>query len=90
MRAYTDVFKKPLDKYEVTGIVIEIIRHKQPTTAFITRRGKWGIGKALAILNLLEDAGVISPGMRGRRTILLKDPDAAINAALRQLKKGRK
>jgi len=90
MRAYTDVFKKPLDKNEVAGVVREIIAHKQPTVAFIARRFKWGFGKALAVLTLLDDAGVISPAMRGRRTILLKDPDAAINAALRQLKKGRK
>lgn len=90
MKPYTDVFKKPLDKNEVAGVVKEILRAKNPTTSFIARRFKWGYGKAMAILMLLDDAGVISPAMRGRRTIILTEPDAAINAALRQLKKGRK
>lgn len=90
MKAYRDVFKKPLNKDEVQGVVLEIIRANNPTTSFIARRFKWGFGKAMVMLTLLDDAGVISPAMRGRRTIILKDPKAAVNAALRQLKKGRK
>jgi hypothetical protein len=39
---------------------------------------------------LLDDAGVTSPMMRGKRHIILKDESAAVNAALRQLRKGRK
>lgn len=89
MKAYTDVFKKPLDKNEVAAVVRQVVTEKRPTTSFLTRRFGMGYYKALAIMVLLDDAGVTTPMMRGRRTIILKDPDTAINAALRQLKKGK-
>lgn len=90
MKSYTDALKKPLDKHEVAAVVRQMVTENRPTTTFITRRFRMGFGKALAIMMLLDDAGVISPMMRGKRTIILKDVDSAINAALRQLKRGKK
>lgn len=89
MKAYTDALKKPLDKHEVAAVVRLMIAANRPSTSFVTRRFGMGFGKAFAIIMLLDDAGVISPMMRGKRTIILKDVDTAINAALRQLKRGK-
>lgn len=90
MKPYTDVFKKPLDKNEVASVVRTMVTEKHPTTSFITRRYGYGYGKALEMIMLLQDAGVLGPLSRGKHTILLKTPDAAVNAALRQLKKGKR
>lgn len=85
---YVDVFKKPISKQEVAIAVREIIAANKPGTLFIVRRLRFGYAKASAIMSLLEDAGVVSLTHNNKRTILLKNTDAAINAALRQLKKG--
>lgn len=85
---YADVFKKPLDKHEVANAVRAMVKAGNPTPSFFIRSFRFGVSKAMAMSRLLDDAGVTSPMMRGRRTILLKDPEAAVNAALRQLKKG--
>lgn len=90
MKVYTDVFKKPLDKHEVAAVVRQMVAEKRPSTSFITRRFGIGYGKALNIMLLLEDAGVVGPLMSGRRTVILKDIETAVNAALRQLRKGNK
>lgn len=87
---YTDVFKKPLSRQDVTMATRLAVREKNANTSLLVRRLKWGYGKALATAMLLDDAGVTSPMMRGKRHIILKDESAAVNAALRQLKKGRK
>jgi len=88
MQKYVDTFKKPLDKHEVAAVVRQMVAEKRPTTSFITRRFGLAYGKALGIMELLEDAGVVGPLMRGRRSVILKDVETAVNAALRQLKKG--
>lgn len=84
------LFNPKLDKHEVAAVVRAMVIEKRPSTSFITRRFGFGYRKALKIMMLLDDAGVVGPLMRGRRTIILKDVDAAINAALRQFKKGKK
>ena len=85
---YVDVFKKPLAKEDVATAARLMVREKNTNTSLLTRRLRWGYGKALNIVMLLMDAGVIGPTMNGRRSLLLKQEDAAVNAALRQLRKG--
>ena len=85
---YVDVFKKPLAKEDVATAARLMVREKNTNTSLLTRRLRWGYGKALNIVMLLMDAGVICPTMNGRRSLLLKQEDAAVNAALRQLRKG--
>lgn len=88
MKLYTDVFKKPIKKEEVAAVVRQIVSENRPTSSFITRRFGFGYAKASVIIRLLEDADVISLMHRGKRTVLIKDVDGAVNASLRQLRKG--
>lgn len=88
MKAYTDVFAQPIDKNHVAAAVRLIVSTNDPRTMFITRRLGIGYGKASAIMELLEDAGVVSLVHNRKRSVILKSPDTAINAALRQLRKG--
>lgn len=87
MKAYTDVFKKPLDKKEVATVVMVVVMQKTTSVVHIQRFVNIGAGKLNKILQLLEDAGVISSEPR---SILLNRVDAATNAAFRQLKKGKR
>lgn len=92
MKIYTDTFKKPITQAEVRTAVVMILKRKQADPFMLGRTIKgFGPGKANTVIRLLEDAGVISEQNGANylpRTILLKNEDAAINAALRQLKKG--
>ena len=87
MKQYTDVFKKPLDKKEVATVVMVVVMQKTTSVIEVQRYINIGAGKLNKIFQLLEDAGVISSEPR---SILLNRVDAATNAALRQLKKGKK
>lgn len=90
MKAYRDVFGNPLSKRDVEAAARLMAQTKRATTSLLTRRFAWGYGKASRMVELLEDAGVVSlmDGSRGR-TIILKNEDAAVNAALRQRRKGK-
>ena len=89
MKIYTDAFKKPIKPAEVRTAVIVILKAKRVDAITLTRSIKgFGLTKANTIIRLLEDATVVSDQWHGPRKILLKNEDAAINAALRQLRKG--
>lgn len=91
MKRYTDIMGHPLKREDVATSVREMVKAKRTGPTFLQRRiSGMGYGKASRIVELLEDAGVVSlmPGGGHPRTLLLKNEDAAINAALRQLKKG--
>lgn len=90
MKAYRDVFGNPLTKQDVAAAARLIVQMKRATTSLLTRRLGWGYGKAFRMMELLEDAGVVSlmDGSRPR-TIILKNEDTAVNAALRQRNKGK-
>lgn len=92
MRPYVDVQGKKLLKNEVAAVIREMQKARRTGPTFVQRRFGMGYGKAMRIVELLEDAGVLSlygPSDRPR-VMLLKTEDAAINAALRQLKRGKK
>lgn len=84
-----EMFSKELKSEDVAQATRLIIQYKKPTTMLLTRYLHFGISKANRILTLLEDAKVLVKNSNGERTIILKG-DAAVNAALRQLKKGKK
>lgn len=92
MKIYTDAFKKPITQADVRTAVVIILQKKQADAFMLTRSIKgFGPAKASTVIRLLEDAQVISEQFNSDttpRVILLKNEDAAINAALRQLKKG--
>lgn len=87
---YTDIFKNPITKDQVAHAVRAIIKTNKPRTITIAIHLRIGHYKASTIMVLLEDAGVVGVGLNYHRTIKIKNTDAAINAALRQLKKGGK
>lgn len=90
-RPYTDVLGNEFTRAEVS-MAIEVVRFQSKVNpVYLHRPTRWGIGKASNMLTLLGDAGVLSRKHEGGfRSIILRDYDQALNAALRQLKKGRR
>lgn len=90
MKVYTDVFKKPLSVADVRAAATVIVQSKRPSMYTLQRRLGMGAGKAIVMIRLLEDAGVITELTKAQpdRTVILKGEAAAVNAALRQLRKG--
>lgn len=83
MKQYRDLFGKKISKQDTVQAVIHTVRTGKPGAFNISRRMGIGLFKATRLVRVLQDAGITSPTGR----ILLKE-DAAVNAALRQLKKG--
>lgn len=90
MKPYRDIFKKPITKDDVE-LAVSIVVTTGKTSAFaLNRYMQIGMSKVSRIIGLLEDAGVVSKRVNGERTLILKNQAGATNAALRQLKKGKK
>ena len=89
MKPYTDIFKKPIKRDEVATATRLVVSSGRVSTSLIQRRMQIGYGKAARIVELLEDAKVVDLMHNGHRTIILKNEEAAVNAALRQFKKGK-
>lgn len=87
---YVDIFKKPLKAEDVALACRTICQAKRrPSSSLLQRKLGWGYGKVLRMYELLEDAQVVGLQQRdATRTLILKNEETAINAALRQLKKG--
>jgi len=85
MKQYRDLFGKKLSKQDTVQAVIHTVRSGNPNAMNIARRMGIGFFKATRLTRLLVDAGVTTQA----GLVLLKE-DAAVNAALRQLKKGHK
>ena len=90
MKAYTDIFNQPISKDDVRMAVAVTVRTGNPYPSNLQRRMKIGYGKAARLVKVLADAGVTSDRNKSPRYVILKDEVQATNAALRQLKKGRK
>lgn len=90
MKPYRDVFGNKLTQRDVAGAVRVTVQHGKASPSLLQRTFKWGYGKAARITALLEDAGVVGPLTDKPRPVILKNEDAAINAALRQLRKGKR
>ncbi len=87
---YTDVFGKPLKKDEVALAVQATVQYSIINTMALNRSTRLGIIKSANILRLLESAKVVSAAKDGNRTVTLRNHAGALNAALRQLKKGKR
>lgn len=91
MNFATQLFAPKLTKSDVELAVAAVIESDRPTMFYVTRRLGWGVNKASRALKLLESAGVITKaGDANGRRIILKSQAAATNAALRQLKRGKR
>ncbi len=89
MKAYRDLFGRKLNKADVTQAVIHTVRGKNPYPAYLSRAMGVGYFKATRLAKLLADAKVTTPMDSQNRRVLLNE-DAALNAAFRQLKKGKR
>lgn len=92
MKPYRDTFGNPLSKKDIRLAIQYAVTTDQISSIKLNRNTGLGLGKSKKILELLQDAIVISTSKNGVHTVTLKGPkqyDAAVNAALRQLKKGR-
>lgn len=87
MKAYKDFFGIKLTKYEVVQAVIHTVRLRNPSPVILQRMMHVGLFKARQLARVLADAQVTSPLDVSPRWVYLSE-DAALNAALRQLKKG--
>lgn len=90
MKPYRDVFGNPLSKKDVQTAVAVVVRTGNPYPSNLQRHMKIGYGKAARLTTLLIDAGVATDNSKSPRTVILKDENQATNAALRQLRKGKK
>lgn len=90
IKRYRDIFGTPLTKQDATQAVIVAVRTNNPYPANLQRQMRIGYGKALRLTKLLSDANVITPADSTPRQLILKNEEQAINATLRQLKKGKK
>lgn len=91
-KMYRDAFGNPLPKSHVIAAAQFIIQSGKPYALNLTEQFGLPYTKSLKIIELLEHAKVISVAdvdSSKARTILLKNESAAINAALRQLRKGK-
>lgn len=91
MAGYTDILGKPLEKSDIILAVRYSINRPTITPILLHRSIHCGIGKAANLLRLLEDAKVLSQKLEnGKRSVILRTEASALNAALRQLRKGKK
>ncbi len=93
MTTYTDAFGKPLNKDDVRLAVQATVMSSTVSTMSLNRSTRLGMVKVVNILRLLEAANIVSPAKDGKRQVIMRgfnNHAAAVNAALRQLKKGRK
>lgn len=89
---YRDGFGNPLPKSHVAAAIGYIIRTGEASAFSLTKQYGFAYVKSLRIIEMLEHAKVISVANMTAgtpRTVLLRNESSAINAALRQLRKGK-
>lgn len=90
---YTDALGKPLKKEDVQLAVQVIAMHSTISAMQLNRAARLGIAKSANILKLLQHANVVGPSENGTRNVIMRGYNShsmALNAALRQLKKGKR
>lgn len=90
MRPYRDAFGNPITKQDVMQAVAIVVRTGNPWPSNLHRKLKIGYAKAARLVKVLSDAGVTSEPDVSPQVVILRDEAQATNAALRQLKKGKK
>lgn len=90
-KPYRDAFGNPLYKKDVIATVQFVLSTSQPSPMLLSRHLNCGYGKAIRLLSVLHHANVITgPSKTKPSAVIIKGIDQATNAALRQLKKGKK
>ena len=88
---YTDAYRRPIKADDVALVTKVVIRTGSASALSVQRYAKLGVQKTTKIIKLLEDAKVLRPATdTAPRVVILKNETTAVNAALRQLKKGNK
>ena len=86
----TSIFSKPITKDDVRLAVQSIIVSGGASVTQLNRHTRLGLIKCTNILRMLQQAGVVTAAVDGKRGVILKDEQQALNAALRQFKRGKK
>ncbi|WP_438980256.1 hypothetical protein [Polynucleobacter sp.] len=90
MKAYKTLLQKPLTKNEVRLAVQVTISTGYADAVTISRKMQIGFGKANKLSKLMYAAGIIVDSTMRGTVVILKGEAQALNAAYRQLNKGRK
>lgn len=90
MKAYTALLKKPLTKAEVRQAVVVTLSTGYADSVILSRKLQIGFGKANQLSKLMYDAGIIVDSTMRGTVVILKNEAQALNAAYRQLRKGKK
>lgn len=88
--AYKALIKKPLTKAEVRQAVLITISTGYVDAVTLSRKMQIGFGKADQLAKLMYTAGIIVDSTMRGTVVILKGEPQALNAAYRQLKKGKK
>lgn len=90
MKPTAKLLNQPVTKKDVLTAVAVTLKTGSAETINLSRHGKLGYRKANKLSKLMYDAGVIVDSTFRGTVILLKNEQAAINAALRQFNKGKR
>jgi len=90
MKGYTALIKKPLTKNEVRQAVLITISTGYVDAVTLSRKMQIGFGKADQLAKLMYSSGIIVDSTMRGTVVILKGEPQALNAAYRQLKKGKK
>jgi hypothetical protein len=90
MKAYKALLQKPLTKNEVRQAVLITINSGYADAISFSRKMQIGFGKADKLAKLMYAAGIIVDSTMRGTVVILKNEPQALNAAYRQLNKGKK
>lgn len=90
MKAHTAIFKKPLTKAEVRQAVLITIQTGYVDAVILSHKMKVGFAKADQLAKLMYSSGILVDSTMRGTVVILKNEAQALNAAYRQLNKGKK
>lgn len=88
--AYKQLIQKPLTKAEVRAAVLITIADGYVDAVTLSRKMKIGFSRADKLAKLIYAAGIIVDSTMRGTVVILKGEPQALNAAYRQLRKGKK
>lgn len=90
MKPYRDAFGNNLPKRDVELAARFVAHTGKASATFMQRNLRFGYTKCVRLIELLADANVVTKSKNQPRAVILSNGDAATNAALRQLKRGKR
>lgn len=88
--AYKQLIQKPLTKAEVRAATIITITDGYVDAVTLSRKMRIGFSRADKLAKLMYAAGIIVDSTMRGTVVILKGEAQALNAAYRQLRKGKK